>query len=410
MARRANNLTVRQVETKTQPGRYADGNGLYLQIAQGGSKSWLFRYMRDGKARAMGLGPYPMVTLAEARQKAGDAKRQLLAGEDPIAAKKALSAAQRLEDAKAITFRDAAGQYIEAHRSGWSNAKHRAQWTSTLETYAYPVIGDLSVAEIDTDLVMMVVEGIWHTKTETAKRVRSRIENILDWCKARDYRTGENPARWRGHLAQLLPAPSKVAKVKHHEALPYEEIGEFMAALRGRDAIAARALEFTILTAARTSEVLNAKWSEISLKEKTWLVRGDRMKARRDHRVPLSDQAVKLLEVMGEAFGQEGFIFPGQKAGRPLSGMALAMVLRRMERKDITVHGFRSAFRDWASETTAFPLEVGEMALSHAISNKTEAAYRRGDLFEKRRRLMKAWANRCDQRKPKGNAVPLQKA
>lgn len=393
-----------------KPGRYADGNGLYLQVAKGGSKSWLFRYMSDGKARAMGLGPVGIVTLADARDQAIEARRRLLAGVDPIEAKEAGRRAANLEVAKSITFKEAAEKYIDVHKSGWRNAKHSAQWESTLQTYVYPVIGSLGVAAIDTGLVLKVIEPIWQTKTETASRVRSRIENILDWAKVRGYREGENPARWRGHLDKSLPARSKVRKIEHYKALPFTEVGAFVAELRKREAIAARALDFAILTACRTGEVLGVDWSEINLEQGIWIIPADRMKAGREHRVPLSKQALAILKRMGDDFAYNGYVFPGQKAGKPLSGMAFAMILRRMERQDITAHGFRSTFRDWAAESTAYPREVAEMALAHAIGDKVEAAYRRGDLFEKRRRLMQAWANYCDRPTTKANVVAIKSA
>ncbi len=395
MARTANKLTARQVETMTKPGKYADGNGLYLQIAAGGSKSWLVRYMRDGKARAMGLGPVAVVPLSTAREKALEAQRTIREGMDPIEARQAQKQERALAEAKAITFRKAAEQYIAAHRSGWKNAKHAAQWTSTLETYAYPVIGNLSIAAIDTGLVLKIVEPIWQSKTETATRVRSRIENILDWATVRGYRQGDNPARWRGHLEKSLPARSKVRKVKHHAALPYQEIAAFMVDLRAREAVAARALEFAILTAARSGEVLNASWSEFDLDEGVWTIPADRMKAGTEHHVPLSARAVQIIKQMGEDFGKEGFVFPGQKPERPLSGMAFAMILRRMNRANITAHGFRSTFRDWVAEQTAYAHDVAEMALAHTVANKVEAAYRRGNMFDKRKRLMTDWADYC---------------
>lgn len=407
MARTANRLTARQVEAMKKPGRYADGNGLYLQIARGGTKSWLFRYMRDGQARAMGLGPVDIVTLADARDQAIEARRTLQAGDDPIEMKEAARRAAKLEAAKSITFKKAAEKYIAMNRSGWRNVKHAAQWESTLATYAYPEIGDLAVASIDTELVLKVIEPIWKTKTETASRVRSRIESILDWAKVHGYRTGENPARWRGHLDKSLPARSKVQKVRHHKALPYGEIGGFMTDLRSREAIAARALEFAILTATRSGEVLNARWSEFNLEEGVWTVPADRMKAGREHRVPLSEPALEIVRRIGEDHGRDGFVFPGQKPGRPLSGMAFAMMLRRMKRDDITAHGFRSTFRDWAAERTKYPREAAEAALAHAIPDKVEAAYRRGDLFEKRRRLMRDWATFCAKAKVEGNVVAI---
>jgi integrase len=285
--------------------------------------------------------------------------------------------------------------YIAGHTAGWRSAKHIAQWKATLAKYAEPVIGGLSIQAIDTALVLKVLEPIWSVKPETAGRVRGRIEAILDWAKARGYRTGENPARWRGHLDKLLPALSKVRRVAHHAALPYAELPGFLIALREQGGIAARALEFTILTAARTGEAIGARWGEINLTEKVWIVPATRMKAAKEHRVPLSARALAILDELRplrETSDAEAFVFPGAKAGRSLSNMAFLMLLRRMGRDDLTAHGFRSSFRDWAAERTNFPNEVAEMAPAHSVGNAVEAAYRRGDLFDKRRRLVDAWA------------------
>jgi integrase len=295
-----------------------------------------------------------------------------------------------------MIFRQCADAYIRSHGAAWRNIKHARQWRSTLKSYVYPVFGELPVQAVDTALVMTVLEPIWAAKPETASRVRGRIEAILDWAKAREYRAGENPARWRGHLDKLLPAPGKLRKVKHHAALPYGEMGVFMAELRERGAIAARGLEFLILTAARTSEVTHSTWPEIDFAGKVWTVLPNRMKSLKEHRVPLSFDALSVLRVMSEV-RQSEFIFPGNRPNRPLSNMAFLQVLRRLGRADLTVHGFRSAFRDWAAERTTYPNEAAEMALAHAISDKVEAAYRRGDLFAKRHRLMDDWATFCAQ-------------
>lgn len=295
-----------------------------------------------------------------------------------------------------MTFRQEADSYIAAHRSGWRNDKHAAQWSSTLETYAYPTIGSLPVGEVDTALVLRVLEPIWTEKPETAGRVRARIEAILDAAKVRGYREGDNPARWKGHLEALLPARRKVRRVEHHAALPYTEIASFMAALNGQPGNAASLLEFTILTAARTGETLGARWSEVDLKAKVWNIPAERMKGHREHRVPLSPRAISILTKMSSVRHDVGdFIFPGSQLGKPLSNMAMLALLRRMKRDDITVHGFRSAFRDWCAEQSNYPNEVAEMALAHAVSDKVEAAYRRGDLFAKRVRLMNEWAKYC---------------
>ena len=407
MARGFGKLTALQVARISKRGLHNDGGGLYLQVAEtkrdenglerGGSKSWLFRYKVNGKDRWHGLGPVHTISLAQAREKAGDARRLRLEGLDPIATKRAARAAARVEAAKAITFDKAAEAYIKAHEAGWKSAKHGAQWTATLNTYASPVFGSLPVAMVDTNLVMKVLESIWKTKSETAGRVRGRIEAVLDWAKVRGYRTGENPARWKGHLDHLLPARGKVQKVQHHAALPYGEIGTFVANLRAREAIAARALELLIYTACRTSEILKARWEEIDLGNRVWAIPGERMKVGLEHRVPLSDPALEVLRLMRKENNDanEGLVFPGQKRGKPLSNMAMLTLLGRMGRGDITAHGFRSTFRDWAAERTNFAREVAEAALAHTVGNKVEAAYRRGDLFDKRRQLMGAWAKFC---------------
>jgi integrase len=316
---------------------------------------------------------------------------------DPIEARKADRAQAALDDAKAITFKEATQRYIAAHRAGWKNPKHTPLWENTLAAYAEPVIGKISVQAIDTGLVLRVLEPIWRTKPETAGRVRGRIEVILDWAKSRGLRQGENPARWRGHLQYQLPARSKVRRVKHHPALPYAELPCFMAKLREQEGIGARALEFTILTAARTGEIIGAKRSEASTADMLWTVPAERMKAGKEHRVPLSGRALTILrDVTALETGDDTFIFGGGKQGKPPSNMTMASVLHRMGYANVTVHGFRSTFRDWAAERTDFPNEVVEMALAHAVSNRVEAAYRRGDLFEKRRQLMSEWSNFCN--------------
>jgi integrase len=391
MATRAiNRLTSLDVRRATKRGLHPDGNGLYLQIARNGSRSWVLRYRLGRARRYLGLGALHSTSLSQARELAAAARRQLLAGEDPVAARQAKQAALRLADAKAMTFAQAAASYIEAHRPGWRNADHANQWRNSLATHAFPIIGALPVAAIDTTLVMQVLDPIWTTKTETAGRVRGRIESVLNWASARGYRTGDNPARWRGHLDHLLPDRAKVAKVEHLPALPYADLPDFLAELRQRNGIPAKALEFAILTAARPGEVLLADWSEIDFAARVWAVPGTRMKAGRDHRVPLSDAAMAVLEALPEPRSEP--VFPGARPGRPIGRNALMKELRRMGRGDLTVHGFRSTFRDWAAEATEFPGEVCEAALTHAIGDKTEAAYRRGDLLERRRLLMAAWA------------------
>jgi integrase len=360
--------------------------------------------MLDGRAREMGLGPVHTIPLAEARKRATECRRMRLDGIDPIEARTTQRDQNKLEATKAITFDACAAAYIDAHKTGWQNAKHRDQWRNTLNTYASPVFGSLPVQAIDVGLVMKALEPIWQTKPETASRLRGRIEAVLDWATVRGYREGENPARWRGHLDKLLPARNKVRKVEHHPALPYDELADFIAALRSQEGVAARALEFLILTAGRTGEIIGARWDEVDLKEKIWVVPAERMKGGREHRVPLPATAVAILEQMKE-MRESDFVFPGGKSGKPLSNMAMLAVLKRMERGELTAHGFRSSFRDWAAERTNFPHEVAEMALAHTVSDKVEAAYRRGDLFQKRRQIMEAWARFCVTITPQAEVV-----
>jgi len=387
-----NRLSAQAVSRNVKPGLYSDGGGLYLQITKAGVKSWLFRYMRNGKARGMGLGPLHTITLAEARGKALNCRHQLLDGTDPLDEKIVKHAARKVDAAKKHTFSECAAAYIETHRAGWKNVKHGEQWENTLETYADPIFGALPVASVDTGLVMKVLEPIWATKSETASRLRGRIESILDWATVRGYRTGDNPARWKGHLDHLLPKRSKVQKVQHHPALPHSELPKFMKSLRALGGTAPMALEFLILTATRTSETLNVVWDEIDLDKRIWVIPAARMKAEREHRIPLSKKTIEILKVqLQDAEGD--FVFPGRRDGAPMSNMAFLQLLKRMERTDITVHGFRSSFRDWVGETTNYPREVAEAALAHGIKDKAEAAYARGDLFTKRAKMMQEWAD-----------------
>jgi integrase len=402
-------LTALDVNRAKRRGYYNDGGGLYLLVGPTGSKSWVFRFRDGARLREHGLGPLHTIGLAEAREKARTCRHMRLDGTDPIEARKAARGAAKLEAAKAMTFKQCAEAYINAHNAGWRNPKHAAQWPATLEAYVYPVFGSLPVQAVDVGLVMKALEPIWTVKPETASRVRGRIESALDWATARGYRQGENPARWRGHLENLLPKKTKVRQVEHHAALPYAELADFLVELRQQEGIAARALQFTILTAARTGEVLGAKWSEIDFKARLWTVPGSRMKSGREHRVPLSDGAVAVLEGM-KAIREGDFVFPGGRARRPLSNMAFLMLLRRMGRGDLTAHGFRSTFSDWCSERTNFPAEVREMALAHTVSDKVEAAYRRGDLFQKRRQVMDAWARYCVAPAGAGEVVTLAAA
>ena len=396
MAHFVGRLTALKVMKVKKPGMYADGAGLYLQVSGDGetsvAKSWIYRFTLRGRSREMGLGSLSIFGLAEARTKAMECRRLAYEGVDPIEARRAERTKATLDAAKSLTFRECTAQYIDAHRAGWRNAKHAAQWSSTIKTYAEPVIGILPVQNIDTALVMKIFEPLWSKKPETASRLRGRIEAVLDWAAVRGYREGENPARWRGHLDKLLPARAKVRKIKHHAALPYDELPAFMAVLRGQEGIAARALEFLILTAGRTGEVIGAQPAEI--KDKAWTVPADRMNGGKEHRVPLSAPALTIVEKMRDDHEGE-FVFPGGNRDKPLSNMAMLALLERMGRSDLTAHGFRSTFRDWAAECTSHPSEVVEMALAHTINSKVEAAYRRGDLFEKRRLLMTEWAKFC---------------
>jgi integrase len=406
MARTVQRLSPAKVRN-AKAGMWCDGGGLYLQCTTGADgklrKSWIFRYRMRGRERQMGWGPLNAVSLLEAREKATECRRLLLTGADPIEHRNATRMQAALDAAKAMTFDECCGGYIKAHAAAWRNPKHRQQWENTLKTYCSPIFGKVSVQGIDVVLVMKVLEPIWTTKPETASRLRGRIESILDWARVRGLCTGENPARWRGHLDHLLPARHKVRQIRHHAALPYLEIGVFMSELRTRDGSAARALEFAILTAARTNEVLGAKWDEIDAERKVWIIPASRMKAGREHRVPLSDSAMAIIDQM-RVVRQNEYVFAGDRRAA-LSNMALLMTLRRMNRTDLTAHGFRSTFRTWAAECTSFPREVVEAALAHVNGDKVEAAYQRGDMFEKRLRLMNAWADYCTKTIEDGGVV-----
>lgn len=389
MGRKAAELGALEVGRLDKPGLHFVGGvaGLALQVTVGGTRSWILRVLIGGKRRDMGLGGFPDVTLAGAKEAARAARAKIKEGVDPIEDMKARRSALYAARAASMTFSEAAAAYIAVKEHEWKNAKHGDQWRNTLKEYAYPVIGSVFVRDVEQSHVMRVLEPIWLTKTETAKRLRGRIERVLDWSRVRGYRSGENPARWRGHLDTLLQSPGKVQKRAHFPALPFDELGAFMGALRQQEGMGARALEFAILTAARSGEVRGATWNEIDLADASWIIPADRMKMKREHRAALNDAAVALLESLPRT---GDLIFPNTK-GNMLSDMTLTAVLRRMGRSDITAHGFRSTFRDWCSERTNYPRDVAEMALAHAIGDKVEAAYRRGDLFEKRRRMMKEW-------------------
>lgn len=408
-------LTALEVKGAKAAGRYSDGGGLYLDISQDGRRRWVFMFT-DGKTASgkpkrveMGLGSARDVGLAEARQKADEARRQIRDGVNPLEAKRAAAVVE-----KEITFGFAADEFLKAFSEGWRNEKHRAQWSATLTQYGAP-LREKRVEKVGTEDVLAVLQPIWREKAETASRLRGRIERVLDFAKVKGWRSGENPARWRGHLDKLLVKRERLTR-GHHAAMRFEDVPAFMIELRASGAVSALALEFAILTAARSGEVLGAEWSEFDLDKAVWTVPARRMKAGKEHRVPLVAHAVAILAKM-KALEAGKYVFPGQgrarkperqEQGHPLSVMALAMVLRRMKRESVTVHGFRSAFRDWAAECTPFPNEVCEAALAHVIGNKAEAAYRRGDLFEKRRKLMEAWASYCEGPRD-ASVIPLRR-
>jgi integrase len=401
-------LSAKTVQNEKRPGRYGDGGGLWLQVAEKGGKSWVLRYHWAGKEKVMGLGPVSTVSLAEAREKAMAARKLVAAGTDPLAEKRAQEAARAVAAARVMTLRDCAAAYIDSHSDSWRNAKHRKQWESTLATYAFPLIGDLPVADIDKGLVLRVLGPIWKDKTVTASRVRMRLEAVLAWATAAGYRHGDNPARWKGHLEQLLPAPRKVAPVKHHAALPFRDMPAFMADLRSREGSAARALEFLILTALRTNEVTGARPEEFDLDRRIWTVPAERMKSKKVHRVALSERAVELVK---SSAGRGPFIFEGNRPGTKLGDRALDALTARMNWKGVTtVHGLRSTFRDWGTEQTSYPDELLEMTLAHIVTDKTKAAYQRGDMLEKRFRLAEDWARYCSGPAITGDVVPLRPA
>jgi len=404
MPRLIGKLTTKAVSNKKTSGLYSDGGGLYLRVTTHGGKFWVFRFMLNGKAREMGLGAEHTVTLANARDKAQECRKLLSEGIDPIELRDMDEAQKRLKAARTQTFKACAEAYIDAHKESWRNAKHASQWVNTLATYVYPVFGEIPVQDVDTALIMKVLEPLWKKKAETASRIRGRIEAILDWASVREYRKGDNPARWRGHLENLLPRRSKVQRIEHQPALPYDRIGHFMATLKDQEGSASLALAFTILTASRTSETIGAAWDEIDLQKKLWTIPASRIKGGREHRVPLSEPALDILKELQKQRGlinpksekvKNDWVFTGQRKGKPLSNMAMLALLKRMKRTDITVHGFRSTFRDWAAEQTAYPREIVEACLAHASGDKVERAYLRTDFFDRRRQLMDVWGRCC---------------
>jgi integrase len=401
-----NRLTALKVRELSKRGRYADGGGLYLQVSEWGTKAWLFRYMLNGRARQMGLGSVNTFSLAEARERARQARQHLADDADPIDARNSRRMQAKAEAATQVTFKEAAEKYIAAHAPAWKSAIHAKQWATTLETYVFPTLGELSVAAIETPHILKVLEPIWTLKSETASRVRGRMEVVLNWATARGFRQGENPARWRGHLDHLLPATSKLSKAEHFAALPYGHVPAFVARLQDMESVSARALEFTIHTASRTGEVIGAKWSEIDLSTKVWTIPAERMKARREHRVPLSDLSMAILAALPRQEGNE-HVFIG-RPGKGLRPSDMLELVRKID-ADTTVHGFRSSFRDWAGNQTNYPREIAEAALAHRVGDATEAAYRRSDALEKRRKLMQAWASYCERPTPSGQVTPMRR-
>lgn len=404
MPKIARELSPLHVQRLKLPGLYSVGGvaGLQLQITETGAKSWVLRAKVGTKRRDIGLGGYPTVTLAQARDRAREARDQIFRGVDPIEERRRL--ARELAAAQAVpTFDQCVRDFLADKTAEFRNAKHAAQWAATLETYASPVFGKLPVNEIELSHVVRALKPIWTTKTETASRVRGRIEAVLAAATVTGFRKGDNPARWKGHLDAVLPKPNKVSKVEHHAALPYGDLPAFMTRLRAMPGTGARALEFAILTAARSGEVRGARWNEIDLEARTWTIPASRMKAGKEHRVPLCSAACDLLRAQPKG---EGYVFAAVRGGM-LSDMSLTAVLRRMS-VDVTAHGFRSTFRDWAGETTAFPREVIEHALAHQLRDKAEAAYARGSLFDKRRRLMEAWETFCTAAPAAGKVIPIK--
>lgn len=386
-------LSALRVKRASKPGLYGDGHGLYLRVGDGNAKSWVLRYMLSGVAHSMGIGAVADFSLAEARERAAKYRKLAKQGIDPIEARRAERTGS---SARAITFAACAEAYIANHKGAWKGARHAKQWMSSLEAYACPALGGLPVSRIDTAAVMSVLGPIWTQKPETAARLRGRIESVLDFATSAGYRSGENPARWRGHLANLLPRKSKVAQVKHYQALPYAAMPAFMTLLRQRTEVADYALQFAILTAVRSGEALAATWDEFDLEAKLWTIPAERMKAKRDHIVPLSDAVLVVLAKM-RMIRQPGVgvVFAGRRRGRPLGHGQLLRTIAALGYRGVTTHGMRSAFRDWAGDCTAFPRELAEAALAHVVGDKSETAYRRSTAIEKRRCLMQAWADYC---------------
>ena len=391
MAREINKLSDRGVKAEKEQGRYADGNGLYLQVSKSGSKSWLYRFMLDGKAREMGLGSIAILPLTEARKKALDCKKLLREGVDPIMERHKRLAMEKADNQEIPSFKKCTKEYLKAHSAGWSK-RHADTWIKSIKLYAYSTLGSMPINTIERSHIIRVLDPIWREKTETANKLRGRIERVLDWATVQDYRKGDNPARWQGYLDKLLPKPSDIHKVKHFAALPYQKINGFMDKLRQREATSALALRLIILTATRSGEVRNAVWSEFDLEKGNWTIPAERMKAEKEHIIPLCPEAISIIKDLPHLAGNN-YLFTSPKSGKALSDVVFKKLMERMGITDITTHGFRSTFRDWAAEQTDFPREVIENALAHQLKDKAEAAYFRSNLLDKRRELMNKWGD-----------------
>ena len=396
MAKQINKLSVRGIKSQNKSGRYADGNGLYLQVGKSGAKSWLFRYMLDGKSREMGLGSIRIETLSQAREKAKHCKKLLKSGTDPIRDRQKHIAIEKADNKEMLSFQKCTEGYLKAHSASWRSARHAGIWLSSVKRFAYPIVGSIHVNKIERGHIMNILDPIWREKTDTASRLRGRLESILNWATVQEYRKGDNPARWRGYLDQLLPKPSEIHTVKHFAALPYREINAFMSKLKEREALSALALRLIILTACRSIEVREAEWSEFDLENATWTIPTERRKMKKEHVIPLCKEALDIIQSIPRA-EDSVHLFTGPRSNKPMSDVVFKKLMERMKVTGITTHGFRSTFRDWAAEQTSFPREVIEDCLAHQLRDKTEAAYFRSNLLDKRRELMNKWADYTQQ-------------